>query len=391
MTAATTNEKIAACTVLLSLESDTVTVTSPSGKAITVPLPSLRRASRTLYGKLCEDDTILDNEEVTVELSFDEMCKVRGIAVPLPNTIAEAVPMSEETAPTTSEPTPAVSNEPSRNSDQVADTIKRLQTSNVFGGVNTSDGTERKVRGIQKVLAKISDQPLYVVNYYIPVELSTAQYAEDENDEPIRDALGRKIKIQDIRIPSPAGDFYSVAINLDGSNWFMTEEGLNSPVIQRFFALTQEYADFRGGRGKGARAWAVKQDKEESVKLVEWAMEELRCYLVQLHSSLIANIATADEGLKKAEQRWQETLAKGGQVSDKDTTTEWAKRNNRVRSELKSAADKLNEAIAVAEKYDATECVEDLFVALRAAIRAHELAFNTVAVERGVRGSNVNV
>ena len=275
--------------------------------------------------------------------------------------------------------------------DQVKDTVQRMKVSEVFGRATGSNVEEQRVRSIQKVLSKIKGKLLFVVNYYIPVELSTAQYATDENGNLIRDGEGKKIKVHDIRIPSPADDFRKVAINLDGSNWFMTEEGLNSPHVQKYFALFRKYADFRGVSGKGPRGWDVEQSEKQSQKLVEWAMEELRHYLVRLHTSMIKAIDKAEGDFQATEKKWQARLLEGGQVTDKETTAAWSERNNRVRSELKEAAECLAQAVALAEKYDATECVEDLFGALRQAIRAQRIEFNKLAERLGVKGSDAIV
>ena len=385
----------ATCTVLLSLENDTVTVTSPKGGSITVGLSALSKASRALYSKLCEDDSIVDEEACEVVLTFAEMRQVRDLSPALPvvapvanvPATAPALPVETPKAPETA-PAPMTKHD---GGDQVKDTVQRMKVSEVFGRATGSNVEEQRVRSIQKVLSKIKGKLLFVVNYYIPVELSTAQYATDENGNLIRDGEGKKIKVHDIRIPSPADDFRKVAINLDGSNWFMTEEGLNSPHVQKYFALFRKYADFRGVSGKGPRGWDVEQSEKQSQKLVEWAMEELRHYLVRLHTSMIKAIDKAEGDFQATEKKWQARLLEGGQVTDKETTAAWSERNNRVRSELKEAAECLAQAVALAEKYDATECVEDLFGALRQAIRAQRIEFNKLAERLGVKGSDAIV
>lgn len=402
--------------VLLSLADDTVSVTSSAvtnskgskpARTLVLSIPALRKTNKTLYGLLVDDDTIVDGEECNVTLTYEQMVEVAKIAqlttgdkvlapvaTPVSNgtlTIDPPTPVKTET--TVVAPIVVVDNHKANgySEAQTADTVKRMEVSGVFGSDKPSANNERKVRNIQRVIDRIKGQRLFVVNYYIPKELSQAEYTIDEE-------TGEEVKIHDIRIPSPAQTFYRHGIRLDGSNWFMTEEDLNSEDVQSFFALFAQYADFRGVANKGARGWAVKQDAEESAKLVEWAMEELRYYIVELHTSLINNIATADATLKDAEDKWQKRLVESGKaVTAEEITTATAKRNNRVRSELKSAAEDLNAAICLAERYDATECVEDLFSALRQAIRSNERSFNA-SVEgqftlkgRKVKGSDVVV
>lgn len=227
---------------------------------------------------------------------------------------------------------------------------------------------ESKAYDMERVLRKLmSEGGLFLVNYYIPVELSTSGV------DPVSGPYG-------IRISNPASSFRGIGIHLDGSNWLMTAEGLASEEVQDFFTNMDEHKSFQGREGESPAYWHTMLRQEEYEKFVNIAQNKFCAHVRKLHASLIECIANADEALATAMKSEEWTT-----LTAKQQETAQSYRNNRIRARIKNADKELADAIKCAEAFDMNENLTDLFAGLRAAIRSHRQAFNVFASEAGIK------
>jgi hypothetical protein len=215
---------------------------------------------------------------------------------------------------------------------------------------------------------------LFIVNYYIPVELSRLTV------EVPSQRTGRTVTR--LAVPNPAADWRGLAIHLDGSNWLMTGESLKDCAVQDFFGRMDDYKDFVGGQGESPAYWDTKLRDEEHAKFLAIAERKFMTYVRNLHTSLIECIASADAALREAMEapEWKE-------ASEKERSATETYRHNRVRSRIKKADEELEASIKCAEAFDMTEEMESLFSALRSAIRSQRESFNAVAESRNIKGA----
>lgn len=238
---------------------------------------------------------------------------------------------------------------------------------------NGTNGAESKAKDMQRVIESLkSGGGLFIVNYYIPVELSRLTV------EVPSQRTGRTVTR--LAVPNPAADWRGIAIHLDGSNWLMTGESLKSDEVQDFFGRMDNYKDFMGGAGETPAYWDTQLRDEEHVKFLAIAERKFMQYVRNLHGSLIECIASADDALRTAMEspEW-------ATMDEKAQQKEENYRNNRIRSRIKKADQELTDAIKCAESFDMAENLEDLFSALRNAISSQRSSFNATAESKGIK------
>lgn len=268
-----------------------------------------------------------------------------------------------ETAPV-SQDAPAPSNQTEKDVTRAMDRTARR------GGMASLTGSqESKARDMERVLAKLRNGGgLVLVNYYIPVELSTSGQANGIE--------------HGVRIPNPASSFRGLGIHLDGSNWLMTAEALADDTVQNFFANVDAYSSFVGKEGESPAHWSTPLRDSEWQKFIEIADRKFTTYIRNISASLIKCIANADDALRMAVDA-PEWISK----TDKERNKDENYRNNQVRNHIRTADERLASALKAAEAFDATESVSDLLEALRAAISSEREAFNAIAASRGVKAA----
>jgi hypothetical protein len=266
-------------------------------------------------------------------------------------------------------PAPVVAT--SRPATQVERDVNRAMDSrrNGLARPSLNYGPEGKVRDMERVLRKLkSEGGLFILNYYIPVELSVSSGTRGQAD------------YIPVRVENPASYFRGIGIHLDGSNWLMTKEALESDTVQDFLSTMDEYKDFIGGQGESPAYWDTHIREEEYQKFLTIAERKFMEYVRNLHTSLINCIGSADESLRTAQNspEW-------ASMTEKQRNTAEAYRNNRVRSRIKKADEELADAIKCAEAFDMTENLENLLAGLRAAIRSQRESFNAIAASRNIK------
>lgn len=227
---------------------------------------------------------------------------------------------------------------------------QRLTNKTVAGGL---DAIEAEVNTLQRIW-KLSNATFWQIEYDIPDRLLTD-------------------------CPNPCSWFRSLAIHDTKSTWIFTEEVFNSPEIQKFIS------DYRAA---GCKVRTIKYAADMVNEVRSRAQEALDRRLRDLHTSLIQNIANADQRLQEAQEALRADGKVPTQIEEQDV---WARRNNRVRQILKVAAEDFATALECAEKYDTKEEAGDLINGVRAAIRSATQAFNAQMTARGGKIAKVTI
>jgi hypothetical protein len=160
------------------------------------------------------------------------------------------------------------------------------------------------------------------------------------------------------------------------SCWTMPKHNLEAPEIKDLIA---EYE----AQGITVDVIVFAEHQMEVVRKI--AARKLDEQVRDIHTSLINAIITADEALKKAQEK--EAAEKAG-TSEEDTESKSAvvtvaRRNQRVRSSLRKAVEDFQNAVHCAELFDQSENLADLFAGIRSAIMAAREAFNAQMREQG--------
>jgi hypothetical protein len=258
------------------------------------------------------------------------------------------------------------------------DVDKTMDKTGRHGGLALrSYNAESRIKDMERVIRKLKTEGgLYIVNYYVPAELSMPTAT------------------QGIRVPNPSRWWRGIAVHLDGSNWLMTAKALESDVVQEFFANLNEYSDFIGSQGESPAYWDTPLRDDQYQKFVGMAEMKFRRMVVNIHTSLIQTIGNADQQLKDKEEEFTKRVRgeiAGGHPSEREELNAVRYRHNRVRATLKAAAEELNKAIECAERYDMTECLDDLFDGVRSGIMSQVHSFNALMGEVGLKPSDVEV
>lgn len=114
--------------------------------------------------------------------------------------------------------------------------------------------------------------------------------------------------------------------------------------------------------------WIVKFDESEEAKIRARAKVELEKEVSRIHGSLIKQIASADELLKKVME--QETVTEIQQSGVK------TKRNQKISMAIKNSSEALDDAIKCATLFDEDMNMQHLFDGLRVVIESRKALFN---------------
>lgn len=222
------------------------------------------------------------------------------------------------------------------------------------------DDMERRVTQQQRVVKELTGN-LYQVNYYIPEQL-------------------------DHLVPNPSPIFRRHGVRLDGSNWIMTEAGVNHPDVQAVFAHMRAVAAEHTVRVRSrfgyvetttVEHWTVPYHPAVVEQFRKMAEDKLAKEIIAIHTSLI-------ERLEKAAKRLDEANAKlppDATQNDRDALQEAYLAS--VRGTVNNATKCFADAIKAAESFDETENLSDLFEGVRQAIRAEGLAQNAKLAAAG--------
>lgn len=191
------------------------------------------------------------------------------------------------------------------------------------------------------------------------------------------------------RINNPSHILRRHGFRLDGSNWVITAEGLESPAVQEIIKTWDDYRANRLPNEPALRYWIIDWTPEQLSKVKEAAKEQLAEELKDLHSSLIARIDNAAQTLQKAQEAFAEVEAAGGPVTEKDRAKAENARNGSIRSAIKEACERFEMCLLGAELFDDTGDIKSLIQSHRDAIRTEALAADAELKARGVKGVKI--
>jgi hypothetical protein len=189
--------------------------------------------------------------------------------------------------------------------------------------------------GMEKVVADCS-QPFVMLIYDIPSRLSS-------------------------ECPNPSRLLWRHGFRLNLSCWVLPLREMDALPLVDLMALWAEH---------GVRVHCIEYAESQRDKIKAIAVEKLEEELRRQHTSLIVNLSSADEWLKKALEAadGEKGLAKAG-----------ATYKGRMRLVFREASNMLDAAILCAQTYDDTGMTSDLVNGLRQAIAAKKAAFEAHA------------
>lgn len=166
-------------------------------------------------------------------------------------------------------------------------------------------------------------------------------------------------------LANPAHRLHPVAVTTDGSVWIINESDIPEDLI----------CDFESHESEGVYYSIVRFDLDEADKIREIARRAIQKRDVAAHTSLIRSLDSASEAFNAAladvESRPELSEEERGVVMKAADR----RRRARVRSALRSAAKKLNDAVEAAERFDLTMDMKDCLEARKLAVAARKQAF----------------
>ncbi len=318
-------------------------VTNPAtGRIVEIDLNRVRQADITDDESMTMNNIMDDgvpNRELSQDLTCEEMKRLVSVLRKTGGAVREPAPA-----------TVAVPVQVIQKRDQLRETIVQFETRKETYTAKGIDQAERQYNA----LATISGGP-------------TRRYTTLQYDIP--DHLGREC-------PNPSGILWRNGFFRDQlSVWIGPVECLDNPAMRELFALW-------GRHGIKFRTIRFADDENEQIHKI--AQEALRKHLIDLHTSLIQCIASADKTLEEATAA-AESDEKGPPAALAPRYSERLedRRDNGVRAILKKKVDEFLGAVKCAEHYEETEDVQQLFEGLRLAIRSQAGLFNAAMQAKG--------
>lgn len=215
----------------------------------------------------------------------------------------------------------------------------------------TIENTEVRIARLQEVINNISADGYVMLVYDIPT---------DKNDV----------------CPNPSGMLWRYGFRMNLSCWVIPTRNMERARIKEELAL-----------------WDANKIKWHVVPYADSAMDQIRGIAQEkldeevrrVHTSFIEMIATADETLKEKYAEFDAIVKEGGEVTTKQREKVESLRDNRVRTILRQAAERLNAAIECAEAFDTTEQLADLLRGIKTAHESYVLAFNADAKQKRIK------
>jgi hypothetical protein len=235
---------------------------------------------------------------------------------------------------------------------------------------------EHKIRTLQETEKRLSKE-VTIVSYDIPAVIRAV-------------------------MPEVTGFLWAAGLfPLNESVFYGTNEVVEGEAMQSLFAYFKRLnARFKGVMYRDGRVWKEAQIKCDLIEMSErqrgtikaLASESLREMLVSTHASLIVGLHQATEEFKKASAArcFTEGPRAGQEKTEKDRIQEQRDHDNSFRTELRNAAEALNLAVDIAERYDADDNVTDLLEALRQVVISRRNSFNVeCAKQEGRKGIDI--
>ncbi len=202
------------------------------------------------------------------------------------------------------------------------------------------DATERSIDSMRKVIEKLKKEGVWQIQYDIG---------------------------QDTGVTNPSNILWRYGFRSTLSCWILPQSSMEKTRVQDLLKHWEE---------TGVDVTILPIGAEGIETIIRKAEKELDREIRRVHTSLINNIAAADQRLKDAQAKFEEREKIGDNVTDKEQQTALAKRDNDVRKNLRLAGNFLNDAIICAEMFDNTERVEHLLKALRECLKSSTESFN---------------
>lgn len=211
-------------------------------------------------------------------------------------------------------------------------------------GTGTAD---QKIAQLESLVSQVREDDIYFgLNYQIPTE--------------IRQQVG-----------CPAARLWRIAAGDGGSYWFLPARHCEHPILTELMATWSAH---------GVTWSLLEYSEKETQRIRKMATDMLEKQIADTQRSMIECIAKADASLREAMEKEGITLSQQQQA---DTA-----RDNRVRSIIREAQERLSRAIGCAETFDETMKTKDLLIGLREAIRAQAAAFNALVAAKRTPGRN---
>lgn len=219
---------------------------------------------------------------------------------------------------------------------------------------------ERELKELRRRSQDFSQLRQFV--YYVPVRVSNPSS---------RGGHGR--------FADNAARMYGIGVHFDGSTWTVKDGHLPTEIMADMDRWNEQ--DFvKADEGLQVAYRLLKYHPDELAGFRQEAFERMAKRVRTLHKSLLESIDAAAENLKTVEEGWSQLTEP---VNDEVRREALCKRNDKIGGALCTARRELEKTINVAQVFEESGALEDLFASLRAAIRSHESSL--AALRRAVR------
>lgn len=223
------------------------------------------------------------------------------------------------------------------------------------------DGEENKVRRLARI-AEILSGKVFQLNYYIPKRLA------------------KKVGQKHIAV------FRRHGFRFDGSNWVMTERGLDHPEVKEIFARWDSYAPIdeestlEGFQSRNrVRHWKIEYTKGQLAEMREEAIDQLASSLQATHRRLIKGIDKASKTLGKAREALKDD------ATEKERDKPFNDYCTALREKLKVACERFEMCLRGAEIFDDSGSLDSLFEAARLSIATRAESINLLLKMRAMK------
>jgi hypothetical protein len=311
----------------VTYNSDKVTVKSPKGGQVTVPMDTLRFEYLPLHRKLTrhcpgiEGLVNLTGNEMRCLMTVEgsELCRLTG----------------EEKA-----------------DKQVQDNTNKVVESNfeqrIHGTGELSE--ERNITRLEKSVELLKGE-IFNLIYDIPT-------------------------VKNEVCPNPSHILWHYGFRLNLSCWVLPKKSMEAPRIRKLLAHWREH---------NIETFIIPFAEYAVAQIRQIAVDKLQAEIIRAHTSLIERIDAASQRLREAEIEMDKREQQNKEsVSWKERELADKARHNQVRAIIRQANDNMLACLDCARAFDETEKVRDLLNALRKAVETQALLFNS-NIPRGTK------
>lgn len=166
---------------------------------------------------------------------------------------------------------------------------------------------------------------------------------------------------ENLNFPNPSPRLHPIAFRINLSCWILPIAKLPEDLLSEFVAAGIDYEVFQFA-------------EHEEVKIRMRARRAVEAQAAEIHKSLILSLDKATKAFKDAEAAVA-AECDSAIVADLLGAEAEKKRRHRMKAALRTAAGRLNDAVACAELFDDTMELKDCLDGLKKAIEARREAF----------------